>query len=866
MQIILSHNNLDFDGLASMIAANKLYPEAAMVLPARLSQDVRHFLAIYKDTFKFKKIKDIPWDNIKEVILVDTSIIKRLGEPGEILSRKNVHYKVYDHHPVTESSVQADGVMQKTGACITLLAEEIIRNSLEITDFEATVFALGLYTDTGAFTYEITTARDLRAGAYFLEKGANLSVVEQYRDTPLPKDGQALFQILLENAETITVNDAEILVSSYEQEEYSGSLAHITRKIVEMTGASAAFCIVKMGAKVFITSRASSGRINVLPVISLLGGGGHTKAAAAMLKQRQVSSVVNEIKDNLHMIVVPSVTAAHIMSSPVRVVSPETTIEDVSKMLYRYGHTGFPVVENDKLTGIISRRDVDKALHHGLGHAPVKGFMSRHPVQISSNESMEKIQELMIEKQVGRLPVTDNEELIGIVSRTDVIKAMHGNDKLDIKYSSAALSPFKRSLDADMREQFSPTVYELLKLIGREADILGMKAYLIGGMVRDLLLGKPNEDIDIVAEGDGIELARHLRERYGGSVRYHEDFRTATWKHPSRFKIDITSARTEYYDFPAALPKVEMSSIKEDLYRRDFTINAMGICLHKEEFSELIDYFHGYEHLRQKKIKVLYNLSFVEDPTRILRALRFENRFGFRMDSQTEQLARQSANNLTAVSRPRIASELSRLFYEEAPASGAERIFDLNLQNYIIKRSDEPSAILRRIKNLSLAVNMFTENGLDVPPSIWIAYLLVCTPMEAEDWEEVALYSKNKEDTKLLKDLYALAEAKPLEMHDVSSFRLSDWHSIFSETNTAPLLIYFAVSGGKAAEKGLDYLKSREKLTRKVKGELLIEAGFPPGPVFKELLHQSERIQLDSPELTTEDILSSLKIHYKNRL
>nr|WP_281419829.1 CBS domain-containing protein [Evansella tamaricis] len=687
-----------------------------------------------------------------------------------------------------------------------------------------------------------------------MEKGANLNVIGQYKDASLTKDAQHLLQNLLDQCETLSIDGLLILLATFDQKFYTGHLASITRKLMEITGTDAAYSIVKMGEKLFITARSASDRVSVLPVIQRLGGGGHSKAASAMKKSVTISEVLPVIKELIPSAIKPSITAADIMSSPVRVVSPETSIEVASKMLYRYGHTGFPVVDDEKLIGIISRRDVDKALHHHLGHAPVKGYMSRKPIVINPDESLETIQEFMIEKQIGRLPVIDRGELVGIVSRTDVISVMHGN--IPYERISSTKVPLKRQMKDNMEKQLSPEAYELLTFIGKEADSLGMKAYLIGGMVRDLLMSRKNEDMDIVVEGDGITLADHLQQKYGGHVRSHEEFRTATWKYSYAFKVDLTSARTEYYDFPAALPKVELSTIKEDLFRRDFTINAMAICLHRDEFGELIDYFHGFEDLKQRQIRILYNLSFVEDPTRILRAIRFESRFHYAMDQQTEALAVESANNLLSVSKSRIANELSRLFMEENPLFSVKRFVKLGLLPFLIKDTDTETIILQRIKRLYDAVYRIKKSEVQVNNSLWIIYVLFLTTIKNKSWMEVEKYCLTKEDMKLLSNLQLLLKSDPLLDWSYHATK-DEWHEVFSEFEVEVLISYFSLYPNVLTQ-GCDYLIAREKLTSIITGEDLIENGFDPGPHFRKLLLESEKIQLNNPKITSKEIIEHL--------
>lgn len=855
MRVILSHTNLDFDGFASMLAAKKLYPDAALVLPSKLSAEVEHFFAIYKDTFPYTRSNHVHWPEVTEVILVDTNSIQRTGNFHEYIP-ENVNFRVFDHHPESDLSVFAiESHIEQLGATITLLTERIQSKKMEISPFEATVFALGAYSDTGSFTYNHTTSRDLAAASYFLEQGANLQVVDQFREPPLKEDQQTLFQILLDNVQTESIDGLVLCITYHEQSAYTGHLATVTSKLLQVTGADAMIAVVTMGNKTFITTRAQSERVDLLPLVKQFDGGGHHQAAAANVSKTAAVSVFNQIKKQLHRIILPAMTAKDMMSTPVRVIAPDTTIETASKMLYRYGHTGFPVVENDHITGIISRRDVDKALHHQLGHAPVKGYMSRNPITIVKDTTIEEIRELMIEDQVGRLPVMDGDQLAGIVSRSDVIRAMHGKKTYNFSSLTGSSVPMKRQLTQTMRKKMSPDLFQLLTIIGRTAALENMSAYLIGGMVRDLLLDHSNEDMDIVVEGDGIILAGKLQELYGGQIRTHHEFRTATWKHPAGFKIDLTSARTEYYDFPAALPKVELSTIKEDLYRRDFTINAMGICISPDEFGDLLDYFHGYEDLNHGRIRTLYNLSFVEDPTRILRAIRFESRFDFKMDEQTEDLAIQSANNLMSVSKSRQASELSRMFYEEDPLASFKRMSELDITAFILKSKISDQLIENRIKTMNEFRKMFDQLDKPFDIHIWFGYLMMFFRDVPEDSHLLEGYASRKYERKLFYDVIRLfPEINIIRPED----SLSGIHEKLSGSTDEAISVTCAhlQLNNEAILK--TYLHRRASITFQLSGQDLINQGYKPSPKFKEILFKAACYQLENPDSKKEDLINHI--------
>ncbi|WP_183163677.1 CBS domain-containing protein [Alteribacter keqinensis] len=848
MQVILSHTNLDFDGLASMVAAGKLYPEAHTVLPEKLQESVEHFLAIYKDTFSFTHENRVNWGTVTDVILVDISTLERTGRIAKKLP-ENINVICFDHHEA--STHQYPGTYLPYGACVTILLEQIQERSLPVSAFEATLFTLGLYADTGNFTYNSTKPEDLLAGYHMLKSGASLDVAEKFRDTPLSEGEQHLFRTLLNKSKRKELDGTSVLITCHKQNHYTGNLAGIASKLMSLTGADALFALVKMEDKTFITARAASDRISVLPVIEALGGGGHQKAASAMRKDTDPVMLAEELELQLSSLISSTQTAKEIMSSPVRVVAPDTSVEDVSKMLFRYGHTGFPVVDKEKLVGIISRRDADKALHHGLGHAPVKGYMSNNPVSITSDTSVSDIQSIMIDKNVGRLPVLENGEVAGIVSRTDVIRTIHNKNTKPLNNTADEFTVNKKiDLTDVLASHFNKDLFNLVRIIGEQADKLGMKAYLIGGIVRDLLLERPNEDIDIVVEGNAIVLGEALTGEYGGSIRSHETFKTATWSHHDGLKIDLTSARTEYYDFPAALPNVELSNIKEDLYRRDFTINALAMSLSSGDFGTLLDFFHGYEDIRNGQIRVLYNLSFLEDPTRILRALRFENRFLFKMDNETEEFAKTHKKMLSSVSKPRLANEVKKVITEEDLIRFVKRASELDLLSHLLNTHEDTVTVLKRLQCFNEIRDRLTRDKLH--PSHWLGVLLLMTDLSREAFEECLGFAKNKQDEKLLSEVYRFYQTYDFKFHS-----LYDWHAVCSEVSLEAITVCLSLCHHDSfiVEQGTEYLIKRDSVTHTISGTDLIDLGFKPGPHFKTWLLQLEASKIENPSLSKEELL-----------
>ncbi len=212
-----------------------------------------------------------------------------------------------------------------------------------------------------------------------------------------------------------------------------------------------------------------------------------------------------------------------------------------------------------------------------------------------------------------------------------------------------------------------PQLKEMVKIISQQAAGLNMTVYIVGGVVRDLLLERNVSDLDLVVEGDAIELAEQLAKKLEGKLVCYSQFKTATLHFTTGQRLDLATARKEEYSVPGALPKVSSGDIRDDLFRRDFTVNAMAICVSLDRFGELVDFWGGREDLAKKKIRILHDLSFVDDPTRILRAIRFEGRLKFTIEAKTLGFIKNALGQgmIHRVKAPRFFSEFKKILMED---------------------------------------------------------------------------------------------------------------------------------------------------------------------------------------------------------
>ncbi|MEG4583568.1 CBS domain-containing protein [Microcoleus sp. MON1_C5] len=687
MDLVLCHTTADFDALGAAVGLCVLRPGSRIVLTGGCHPTVRDFLALHRDEYPLIERRSVNPQQIRSISIVDASQRDRLGKAAEWLDLPQVsEIAVFDHHLQADLDIPATVTqIEAVGASTTLIVEKL-KNQAEkretpfrLLPSEATVMALGIHVDTGSLTFEGATARDAIALAWLMEQGASLGVIAEYVEPGLSPQLQDLLREALNNLRSETLHGYSIAWVLLSTEAYVPGLSSLASRLLDLTETDALLLgnVYKFGEnennrniapespvsnRLTIIGRSRIEGTNLSELFKPLGGGGHARAASLATRDVDPLLTLNQLAEELKTQIPHPPTARELMSSPVRSIRPETSVGEAHRILLRYGHSGLSVVDaGDRLAGIISRRDIDIALHHGFSHAPVKGYMTPQLKTIAPDTLLPEIESLMVTYDIGRLPVLENGQLVGIVTRTDVLRELHQQKARD-RGSNAEFSycAVPESVEQLLRSRISPELWQLLSIAANIAQNRGWQLYIVGGAVRDLLLATDDTlaltDIDLVVDGKcgsddsgaGVELASSLQKLYPESrLDVHGQFQTAAllWPKDSAFGslwVDIATARTEFYPYPAANPEVEASSIRQDLYRRDFTINALAVRLGVPRSGELLDFFCGLLDLESKQIRVLHANSFIEDPTRIYRAVRFAVRLGFEIEPQTEGYIRNA--------------------------------------------------------------------------------------------------------------------------------------------------------------------------------------------------------------------------------
>jgi tRNA nucleotidyltransferase (CCA-adding enzyme) len=865
MDVIATHSNADFDGLASMVAARKLFPEAKLVLPAGGQETVRNFLAVHN--LGLTKLKELDLPQVTRLVLVDTQEPDRIGALKACLDNPSVEVVVFDHH-VEEAPTclgrSAMSVVQPVGATTTILIEQLRRRHLAATPFEATVMALGLYEETGSFAFSSTTSRDLEAGAFLIEAGADLNMVTDTLRRPLDPDAVSLLNDLLVHSEVHYLEGRKVLVATSTIDRRRGEAAGVVHMLAELQGVDAVIVAVMMEDRVEVIGRSRKPEIDVGWIAREFGGGGHAVAAAATVKKQTLSEVKERLVHLLTTHYRPTLLAQDVMTRPVKSIGADTTVNEAGQRMTTYGINVLPILdEQDCFVGLVSRELIQKALFHRLGKMAVRDIMQTDAYSAELDTPFHDIEVAMIERNQRFVPVLTGAKVIGVITRTDLLRTLHDDVLKSARMrlgfpgppESVAGGPH-RNVKGLLQSRLPRRVVTLLEEAGQLADRMDLALFAVGGCVRDLLLGIENLDLDLVVEGDGIAFARKLGAMTQARVTAHERFGTAIVLLPDGFKLDVATARTEYYEYPTALPTVEQSSIKKDLYRRDFTINALAIRLNGKRFGEVLDFYGGQRDLNDKVVRVLHGLSFVEDPTRVFRAIRFETRFGFRLGRDTAALINGAVkmNLFHRLSGHRLLEELKLLLGEHEPKQALKRLAEFHLLPFIhpkLEWSDRLQALLEAIEQ---AVDWYRLLYLDRRMEVWLVYmmgLLEVLPERAVT-EVLKRFPFSEPEAAKLNAARVGCHGVIRRLDTRPPLKPAETYRLLSGLSDETLLGLMAKSKGESVKRQVSaFLTTYRNVKPILTGDDLKAMGLRPGPQFKKILGQLLDARLNG-EVRTE--------------
>jgi len=698
MDIVTTHLNADLDGLASMVAARLLRgPTLEMVLPGSMDITARrlwadqseHFGEIWSPATAQARLEE---EGLGQLLIVDTSARKRLGWLGDWLDKAG-SVEIWDTHPGTPAAPRAP--LPDAGATVSPLVQKLTQRGIRPTPEAASLFLAGIHADTGHLRYTGTTAIDHLAAATCLGWGASLAWLERYLPDGLDRRQAQRMAEMAASMERVSVPGGWAAVLTLEAGLRVPALGELLTQLRIGEGWPTAVVIAAEDKRLSVIAR-SDGSLDVGEVCRRLGGGGHAEAASASVQGMTLAEARGHVVTALRT--AAPLTAGELSSKRLFTLAADQPLSEAADALHRYRINALPLVDGaGAVVGVLSRREVDEGIRHGLSTEPAGSLSAGPPPAVPPEAGLAAIRRVLLDSPTRLVVVGSLAAPQGVVTRSTVFRSTLADPPLSTPKrapQASVLWPKVRRLIGE----FAPFV-EALGDIAAAGDV---QVLLIGGCVRDALLGRASRDVDLVVVGDAPALARAAARSLGqpdSAVVADGAFGTAHWTTPGGGIIDLASARTESYPRPGALPVVERGDLRQDLFRRDFTINMLAMGIRPAERGTLVDPYAGRADLEIGLIRVVHGLSFYDDPTRAWRAARFAARFDFRLAAGTESLLReaQRVGVLAQVSDSRLGNELHRIFQERRPDEAVRLLRDWGLLRRIHRALPGDRGLLDRL-------------------------------------------------------------------------------------------------------------------------------------------------------------------------
>lgn len=866
MKFVLTHHNPDFDALSSAVAAALLYQCDQVILSSNTEANVSEYLEtadvdIEVSRLNKKELEDLPEERVELVVITDCKLRNRLGYLNKILDKAE-RVIIFDHHQSKNSDIDAEEMhFYPYGATTTILVNKLRQKKIKLNVEQATLLLMGIYEDTGFLSFNTTKPQDLRACAYLLEQGADLSGVPYYIKRDMSKEQVFLLNELLMNMTLIIAEGVYIGVSFASFDEYVEEISFLAHKIIDMENLDALFILVRLGDRIVLVGRSKTESLDASEICYHFGGGGHPAAASSIIKDRMLPEALDNLKNVIKEKIKPTKHARSIMTFPVKCVSFYENFDEALNLFMKYNLNMMPVVKDGTTVGIISRKDILQGIKHGLSEEPVNSIMQIEFEKVSPEAPFYEVEDIILGANQKIVPVEKDDVLVGVVTRTDLLRLMREDmDKtpgyMKGRIKSLGLSK-TRNLSNMLKDRLPKKYFLILEEVGLLADELGMNAYIVGGFVRDLLMRNANYDVDIVIEGDATVVARTYAGRKEAKVSVHEKFKTAVVILQSGDRVDFATARTEYYDFPAAAPEVESSSIKNDLYRRDFSINSLAVQINDKDFGKLIDFFGGQKDIKDKKVRVLHNLSFVDDPSRVFRAIRFAVRFDFEIGPHTKKLLKHSVNlNLIdRIAGGRLFQELKYILSEDNYMDALEIMDEYDLFKYFTEKEVFNTGKFDKLENLEKIYSWYTFQFSEVCDEIYKSRF--CVLFSNLTFKEIVNLGERFNFSGKMRDdiIKGLLKTKNvvLKITKIKDITPSKIYRLLSPLSNEYIFSVGALLSQKDDYLIKDYLTKYKNITLTIDGNDLKRLGYKPSKFFGEVLEKLLDLKLDGYINTKED-------------
>ena len=839
MKLATTHLSSDLDGIASLVALHLLEPGLELVLPGSMDETTRRFVGEQGHHLppirSLSQVRDrLREGNFETLFVVDTADPERLGELGTLAPRFR-RVVSYDTHAPTAGDLPRVP-MPQVAACISALVLRLSEDGIRPSPEEAGLFLLGIHQDTGHFTFAGTRPDDHRAAAICLEWGAPLEWIARYVPKGFTSNQLSLLERMSGSASIVEVAGIAVAIATLELDAYEPELSVLLEQLRAAEEWPAAFLLAGNGDRISLIGR-SDGGVDVATILGALGGGGHPQAASAALRGMTLREAKALLLGTVEEELGRRRSAGEVAVHPFVELSSRATIRDAARLIHRRRIDTLPLVSGrgaaKKYVGLVTRREVDAALELGLGERPVAEISALSPQWIPASAPIAAAREALIAGPRRLLLVGEPPGgALGILTRGVVFRAFE-----EPALQKSTRQPGPEAVLRMAREALGSR-WAQVEALGRIAAARGVSLHLVGGTVRDLFLGRPIRDVDLVAERDAPGLAHEAAKLHGGKVKIHEAFGTATWRGPDGAAVDIASARYEHYEKLAALPRVALEAgLRQDLFRRDFTFNAIALSVDERDAGVIHDPYGGMEDLRAGLVRVLHGLSFHDDPTRAFRAARFAARFDFRLAPETLGLlhAARKAGAFEALGQERLGAELDRLLGEVSVVQAFRLLREWKLIRAIHPRFAMGAGFLGRLGEArSATLRLEGLLGAETPRQEEVLWIAVGSAIPRPDRPAAEpMVPGGAKARRRFREGHERAQGVVTALAKVR--KGSDAARLLKGLELQELVYALGLTAGGAAARKAEpwlswWLKEGRRLAPAVDGSQLMAMGFRPGP------------------------------------
>ncbi|UCF67438.1 MAG: CBS domain-containing protein, partial [Acidobacteriota bacterium] len=844
------HINADADGLASLVALWLLEGPLEIVLPGAMEPSTRR---IWKDLAEGlppitpirSLMSRLAREPLERMLVVDTSKRERLGELAKLIDEAG-EVQAWDTHTAADADLPRVE-LPAACACVSTLILRLMEDGKQPTPVQAGLFLVGIHMDSKHLTVPETTDIDYRAAAQCLAWGADPAWAGKYLPQGFTARQLALMETMSRSVVFVRSAVRQVALLTLELDVYEPDLSTLLGQLREAEGWPAAFLIASLEGRMYVMGR-SEGAVDVGEILRAIGGGGHPGAASAVLQGVTMAGALATLRQAIEERLERHWTCGDLAVRPFISLPADGPIREAADLLHNHRINALPLTEGQgddvEFVGLVSRQEVDAAMRHGMADRPSIEISARAPGWVSPDAPLAEARTQML-GGAGRLLLVGEppHDARGILTRTTILMAGTGDPPL----APPRRAPNREVVLAMARESLGEA-WPWVERLGRLAGEMQMSLHLVGGCVRDIFLGQPCRDVDLVVEGSAPQLAREAERRFGGRAHVHDAFATAKWTSPDDRTIDLATARSEYYESPASLPRVLHAELRRDLYRRDFTINAMAITVDPPEAGLLRDPYNGFDDIRHGLLRVLHGLSFHDDPTRAWRAARLAARFDFRLSPHTEGLLRASLRSgaFEKLGIERLGHEIERILDEREVDQAFRLLREWDLLDKVHPEFQADRAFLDRLTAVQNALHEMQgmtggkADGEPMPRQSDVLWVVVAGAIPASHRRrliKLVAGEKRRRD----RFVYAPKRVSTALSKLARAQRAAFAARALEELDLVELIVALGIADSEPSKNWVRWWQREGRgIETALSGDRLIELGAKPGPALGRALRAAQ--------------------------